>query len=166
VEKSIEDFYPLTYPFIDKIRPSGQPIDHQEDIHMTDHVQYLQPPGMHHNPAFSQVIVVESGARTIYIGGQNAVNAAGEIVGKGDLAAQTEQIFDNLEAALAAAGAKLENVIQWRMFIVQGQDLRPGFGVFQRRWGNRGKPPLVTMAFVSGLANPDFLVEIEATAVI
>jgi enamine deaminase RidA (YjgF/YER057c/UK114 family) len=133
---------------------------------MTDHVQYLQPEGMHHNPAFSQVIVVESGARTIYIGGQNAVSAAGEIVGKGDLAAQTDQIFNNLETALAAAGAKLENVIQWRMFIVQGQDLLPGFDVFQRRWGRRGKPPLVTMAFVAGLANPDFLIEIEAVAVV
>jgi len=133
---------------------------------MTDYVHYLEPKGLHANPAFSQVIVVDSGARTVYIGGQNAVNAAGEIVGKGDLVAQTEQIFDNLETALAAAGARLENIIQWRIFIVQGQDLLQGFGVFQRRWGSRGKPPVITMAFVAGLANPDFLVEMEAVAIV
>jgi len=48
----------------------------------TTTVEYLNPDGLHTNPAFSQVVVTQSGARTVYIGGQNAINSAGEIVGK------------------------------------------------------------------------------------
>jgi enamine deaminase RidA (YjgF/YER057c/UK114 family) len=133
---------------------------------MSDSVHYINPETMHNNPAFSQGVIVDGHARTIYIGGQNAVDATGAVVGQGDLAAQTEQIFNNMETVLAEAGAKLENVIQWRLFIVQGQDIRPGFEVFQRRWGPHANPPLVSMAFVSALAHPDYLVEIEAIAVV
>jgi enamine deaminase RidA (YjgF/YER057c/UK114 family) len=121
---------------------------------------------MHHNPAFTQAVLVSGSARTLYIGGQNAVNAEGQIVGKGDIAAQTEQILKNVQTVLEAGGAKLEHVIKWGIYIVQGQPLQPGFEAFQRAWGRQPNPPIVTMAFVAALANPDFLVEIEAIAVI
>jgi enamine deaminase RidA (YjgF/YER057c/UK114 family) len=128
-------------------------------------VQYINPKGL---PAmgYSNVIVVPAGAKTIYIGGQDAVNAKGEIVGIGDLAAQTRQVMDNIETALAAAGAKLENVIKWNVYIVQGQDFLPGYQVFKERWGDRPNPPAVSGVVVVGLARPDFLVEIEAIAVV
>ena len=129
-------------------------------------VQHLNPKGLNQNPAFTNVVVVTGNARTIYIGGQDAIDASGNIVGKGDIAAQTEQIFKNMETALAAAGAKLEHVIKRTLYVVQGQDLRPGFAVFQKVWGNRPNPPLISMAFVAGLANPDFLVEMDAIAVV
>lgn len=87
-------------------------------------------------------------------------------MGKGDIAAQTEQIFRNLEAALAAAGASLDDVIKWNIYVVDGQTLEPAFEVFQRVWGQRRNPPLITLAYVSGLAQPDFLVELEAVAVV
>lgn len=93
-------------------------------------------------------------------------NGTGEVVGKGDLAAQTEQVFRNLEAALAAAGAALEHVIKWTIYVADGHALEPAFAVFQRLWGRRPNPPLITLARVSGLANPDFLVELEAIAVL
>ena len=128
-------------------------------------VAHLNPEGMHHNPAFTQAIVVEGNARTIYVGGQNAVAADGQIVGLGDLAAQTEQVLTNIETVLAAAGATLHDTVKWTIFIVQGQDLRPGFEVFQRHWGTEARPPVVSMAFVPALAHPDFLLEIEAIAV-
>jgi enamine deaminase RidA (YjgF/YER057c/UK114 family) len=128
------------------------------------HVTHLNPPGLHRNPAYSQAVVVEGSVRTIYVGGQNAVAADGRVVGVGDLAAQTEQIFDNLRTLLAAAGATLHDVVKWTVLVVQGQDLRPGFDVFRKAWGN-APPPIVTAAFVAGLAHPDFLVEIEAVAV-
>jgi enamine deaminase RidA (YjgF/YER057c/UK114 family) len=57
-------------------------------------------------------------------------------------------------------------MIKWTIYVVQGQPLQPGFEVFQRVWGGRPNPPLVTVLFVAGLANPDFLLEIEAIAVI
>jgi enamine deaminase RidA (YjgF/YER057c/UK114 family) len=132
----------------------------------TSQVQYLNPQGLHQNPAFTQAVAVTGAAKTIYIGGQNAVDASGNIVGKGDIAAQTEQVFRNLEIALAACGASLEHSIKWTIYLVQGQPLEPGFAVYQRVWGARPNPPLVTGLFVAGLAHPDFLVELEAVAVV
>jgi enamine deaminase RidA (YjgF/YER057c/UK114 family) len=129
-------------------------------------VQHLNPDTLHKNPAYSQAIVTSGNFKTVYVGGQNAVDASGTVVGKGDIAAQTEQIFKNLEAALEAGGARLEHVIKWSIYVVQGQPLQAGFEVFQRVWGNRGNPPVITMAFVAGLANPDFLAEMEAVAVV
>ena len=117
-------------------------------------------------PAFTQVVTVSGTAKTIYVGGQNAVTSSGEIVGRGHIAAQTEQVFRNLELALGAAGARLEHVIKWTIHVVDGQPLQPAFEVFQRVWGRRPNPPLITLAIVSALANPDFLVELEAIAVI
>jgi len=75
-------------------------------------VEYLQPDGMHHNPAFSQAILLPAGARTLIIGGQNAVDANGQLVGKGDIGAQTAKALENLQLCLKAAGATLEQLVQ------------------------------------------------------
>ena len=130
-------------------------------------VELLSPDGLVQNPAFSNVAVVSGQVRTIYIGGQDAVTADGEIVGKGDLAAQTAQVLANVETALAAGGAGPEHVVKWNLFIVEGQDIRQGYEAFQRVWGDRtSPPPLITAAFVSALAHPDFLVEMDAIAIV
>lgn len=129
-------------------------------------VQYLNPNELHKNPAYSQVVVTSGKVKTVYVGGQNAVDAAGAIVGKGDVKAQAEQVFRNLQIALAAGGASVEHVIKWNVYVVAGQPPQPAFEVFQRVWGNRPNPPLITVLFVSGLANPDFLMELEAVAVV
>jgi enamine deaminase RidA (YjgF/YER057c/UK114 family) len=129
-------------------------------------VQHVNPEGLHRNPAFTQAVVVSGRAKTIYIGGQNAVNAAGEIVGKGDIKAQAEQVFKNIEIILAACGATLEHIIKWNIYVVQGQDVQPAIEVFQRVWGRRPNPPLITGVFVSALANPDFLMEMEVVVVV
>lgn len=102
----------------------------------------------------------------VYVGGQDAVDASGAIVGKGDFKAQTEQILKNIQAALAAAGAQLEHVIKWNLYVVQGQSLETGFEVFQRVWGNRPNPPAISVMFIAGLAHPDFLAEMDAIAVV
>jgi enamine deaminase RidA (YjgF/YER057c/UK114 family) len=129
-------------------------------------VQYLNPDSLNKNPAFTNVIVVSGPVKTVYVGGQDAVDTSGKIIGKGDLKAQTEQILQNIQAALAAGGAQLENVIKWNLYILQGQSLREGFEVFQRIWGNRPNPPAISVMFVAGLAHPDFLAEMDAIAVI
>jgi enamine deaminase RidA (YjgF/YER057c/UK114 family) len=131
---------------------------------MTPQVTHLNPAGMHRNPAYSQGVVVEGNARTIYVGGQNAVNPDGQVVGVGDLAAQTEWALQNLATVLTAAGARLQDVVKLTVYLVQGQDFRAGYGAFQRACGD-APPPVVSAALVSGLAHPDFLVEIEAVAV-
>jgi enamine deaminase RidA (YjgF/YER057c/UK114 family) len=129
-------------------------------------VEHLYPESLPRNPAFTNVIAVSGAVKTVYIGGQDAIDASGAIVGKGDLAAQTEQILANVQACLAAAGAGMEHVVKWNVLIVQGQPLLPGFEVFQRVWGDRPNPPAITSAFVAGLAHHDFLAEIDAVAVV
>lgn len=129
-------------------------------------VEYLNPEHLHKNRAFTQVISVSGPVKTIYVGGQNAVDKQGNIVGKGNIKAQTQQVLANLREALTAAGAGPEHIIKWSMYLVQGQSLREGFEAFQQFWGVRPNPPTITMAYVSGLANPDFLLEMEAVAVV
>jgi enamine deaminase RidA (YjgF/YER057c/UK114 family) len=129
-------------------------------------VEHLNPETLHHNPAFTQAVAVSGAVKTIYIGGQNAVDASGAIVGRGDIAAQAEQVMHNVQAALAAGGAGLEHVIKWNIYLVQGQPVQPGFAVFQRVWGGRPNPPAITGLWVANLAHPDYLLEIDAIAVV
>jgi enamine deaminase RidA (YjgF/YER057c/UK114 family) len=100
-------------------------------------VQHINPDGLSRNPAFTNVITVTGPVRTIYIGGQDALDASGSIVGKDDLKLQTEQVFNNLLGALKAGDAELEHIIKWNIYVVQGQQIRPAFEVFQRVWGRR-----------------------------
>ncbi len=129
-------------------------------------IQHLNPDGLSKNPAFTNIVTVTGSVKTVYIGGQDALDASGAIVGKGDLVAQTEQVFHNLQVALQAAGAGLEHIVKWNIYLVQGQPIRPAFAVFQQVWGRRPNPPAITMMFVAGLANPEFLVEMDAIAVV
>jgi enamine deaminase RidA (YjgF/YER057c/UK114 family) len=133
---------------------------------MDGRVEFLNPDGLSQNPAFSNVAVVSGSVRTIYIGGQDAVDAEGNIVGIGDIAAQTEQVLRNLRTALAAAGAGPEHVVKWNVLVVDGQDFGAGYAAFQRVWGDQPHPPVITGAVVKGLAHPDFLVEMDAIAVV
>lgn len=128
-------------------------------------VTHLSPDGLHRNPYYSQAVAVQGNVKTIYVGGQNAVLADGSVVGVGDLRAQTEQVYKNLETVLKAAGGTLHDIVKWSIFVVQGQDILPSLGLFQQVWG-QAPPPAITVTFVAGLAHPDFLVEIEAIAVI
>jgi enamine deaminase RidA (YjgF/YER057c/UK114 family) len=127
-------------------------------------VQLISPDGLVKNPAFSHAAVVTGNVKTVYIGGQDAVDGDGNIVGKGDLGAQTEQVLRNVLTVLAAAGAGPEHVMKWNIYVLQGQSLMEGFQAFQRVWPQVTSPPLITGMFVAGLAHPDFLVEIEAVA--
>lgn len=126
-------------------------------------VRYLNPPELLQSPAFSQAVVVDQPSRTVYVGGQNGVDASGAVVG--DLAAQTAQAVDNARVALAAAGGQLTDVISWSIAVVTGQDLRAGFATMQHALAGRAHPPVVTVLQVAGLAVPGALIEISAIAV-
>jgi enamine deaminase RidA (YjgF/YER057c/UK114 family) len=130
------------------------------------YITHINPEGLHKNRAFTQAIVTRGHVKTVYVGGQDAVDASGNIVGKGDIKKQAEQVLKNLQVALAAAGANLEHVVKWNIYIVQGQSAQAGFKVFQSVWGNQPNPPTITMVFVAGLAHPDFLMEMDAVAAI
>jgi enamine deaminase RidA (YjgF/YER057c/UK114 family) len=91
---------------------------------MRGSVEHLNPDGSHKNPAYSQVVVATGDVQTVYVGGQSAVDTAGNVAGRDDIKVQAEQIFVNLETALAAAGARLDHVVKWNTYVVQGQPPR------------------------------------------
>ena len=128
-------------------------------------ITHLNPEGMHSNPAFSQAITVDGPHRVVYVGGQNAVDGSGNIVGRGDIGAQSEQVARNLMMVLDAAGASIEHVVKWNVYFVQGQNPRAAFEAFHRVLGPMEKPPTIIVLQVAGLAHPDFLLELEAVAV-
>ena len=133
---------------------------------MAGSVSYLKPEGLHKNAAFSHVVVCSGKTRTVYVGGQNAVDGTGTIVGTGDIAAQAAQIAINLRIALAAANAGVEHIVKWTIFVLNGQPLGPPMGAFQQVLGRLPNAPAISVVFVAALANPDFLLEVEAIAVV
>jgi enamine deaminase RidA (YjgF/YER057c/UK114 family) len=131
---------------------------------MKDNIQYINPDELPKNPAFSQAIITRGHGKTIYIGGQDAVNQKGEIVGKGDLKAQTGQVMQNMQAALEACGATFSDVVKMNIYLMQGQDFRQGYEVSQKFMAGIKNPPTITGIMVAGFAHPDFLLEIDAIA--
>ena len=131
---------------------------------MKQQIQHINPDGMHKHAAFTQAVATIGPGKTIYIGGQNAVNTRGEIVGTDDLAAQTIQSMQNVEAVLEASGAGWNQVVKLSIYIVQGNDLLLAFQAAQRFLGKIARPPAVTVLIVAGLANPAFLLEVDAIA--
>lgn len=129
-------------------------------------IEFLNPDDLLKNPAFSQVAITKGNGSTIYIGGQNAITKDLEIIGKGDIALQTDFILKNIEIALNDCDATLDDLFKLTIYIVQGQDLRKGFEGAQRFLKKLSNPPVITGIVVAGLANPDYLVEIEAVAFI
>ncbi len=128
-------------------------------------VQRLRPPGLVSSPAFSHVAVVPPGATTIYVGGQNAVDPQGSLVGADDVAAQSRRALQNAATALAAAGATVDDVVQWTVLIVDGVDLGAAYGAIAAELAS-DEPALVTAARVAGLGVPGALVEISAVAAV
>lgn len=126
--------------------------------------RHINPAGLHRSPAFSQAVVVEQPAKTIYIGGQNGVDADGKVVGP-TVGEQTGQALRNLATILESEGASLANIVRWSIAVVDGHALDEGFGAFQRAWNPADPPPAITVHVVAGLG-PEFLVEIDAIAVV
>ncbi|WP_308466830.1 RidA family protein [Rathayibacter soli] len=128
-------------------------------------IERIRPEGLVHSPAFSHVAVVSPGATTIYVGGQNSVAANGALVGEGDVAEQSTRALENVRIALAAAGATIEDVVQWTVLFVDGVDITAGYKAIASDLAS-DEPALVTAARVAGLGVPGALVEIGAVAAI
>jgi enamine deaminase RidA (YjgF/YER057c/UK114 family) len=130
-----------------------------------DTVSYINPPQLHTNPAFTQAIRIPAGHDLVVIGGQNGVDASGQVVSD-DLAGQTRQALRNLQVCLEAAGAGVDDVVRWLILIKEGAPLQEGFAAFLEVWGQRPNPPVITAAIVSNLGVPGALCEIEALAAV
>ena len=128
-------------------------------------IQGIRPLGLVSSPAFSHVAVVPPIATTIYVGGQNAVDADGSLVGGGDVVVQSARALENAKAALAAAGATLGDVVHWTVLFVDGVDLAAGYGAIASELAS-DEPALVTGACVAGLGVPAAPVEICAVGAV
>lgn len=128
-------------------------------------IQRIRPDGLVFSPTFSHVAVIPPGATTIYVGGQNAVDADGALVGADDVAAQSSRALTNAKTALEAVGATTDDVVQWTVLFVDGVDLAAAYGAIAAELAS-DEPPLVTGARVAGLGVPGALVEIGAIAAV
>jgi enamine deaminase RidA (YjgF/YER057c/UK114 family) len=129
--------------------------------------EHKNPAGLHTPRGYSHVVSV-TGGRTLYVAGQVAYDAKGEIVGKGDLRAQARQVFENLRLALAGGGATFKDVVKFNTYVVnfKAEDLAALREVRGEVLKDLTAPPASTLVGVQALANPDFLIEIEAVAVV
>ena len=137
-------------------RPGGQ----------MSEIRRIRPDGLFNIPAYTQVVTA-SGGRTVFVSGQVAVEADGQPVGAGDLAAQAEKVMRNLEVALAAAGATFADVAKITTYVVGYRpEHRAVLGAVRARYFPADAPPASTLVGVSALAEPEWLVEVEAVAVV
>ena len=126
--------------------------------------QFLNPPALCLTSGWTHVVSMTAG-KTIHISGQVAVNERGETVGRGDLKRQTEQAFENLRQALAAAGATWNDVVVTRLYVVGLKPEHvPVIREVRSRYVSAQHPPASTLVGVSALVGPEWLIEIEATA--
>lgn len=126
---------------------------------------HLQPAGLAPPRGYSHVV----GARglQVYIAGQVAYDADGRVVGTGDLRAQAEQVFKNLGIALAAAGARVEDLVKTTIFVVGYEPAqRAVIAEVRSRFYGSAQPPASTLVGVQALALPELLIEVEAIAVV
>jgi enamine deaminase RidA (YjgF/YER057c/UK114 family) len=126
--------------------------------------QALNPSGLAVPTGYSHIAIVPAG-RQVHLSGQVALNQEREVVGRDDLAAQAEQVYANVESALAGAGAKLTDVFKMVTYVV---DLTPEKAASVRAVRNRrfgaGPYPASTMVGVTALVDPALLIEVEVIA--
>ena len=113
---------------------------------------------------YSQAASVRDG-RLVYIAGQVAMDPSGKLVGPGDFRAQAEQTFENLKAALAASGASFDNVVKLNSYFVDIKQV-PAFREVRDKYINGTHPPVSTAVEVRRLVREEWLIEVEAIAVV
>ena len=131
--------------------------------------EFLNPPDLPNwQQAFSQLVIVEvAGIRTIYVAGQVSVDEQKNLIGAGDLASQAEQAFRNLTRALAAAGASTADVVKVNVYIkhYQPSDAAIVGEAFRKAFPHQNLP-VSTWLGVEALAEEEFLIEVDAVAVV
>ena len=125
---------------------------------------FINPETMHTPTGYTHVVEVTAG-RPVYIAGQVALDLAGVLVGPGDIRAQARQVFDNLQAALQAVGARFDQVVKLTYYLVDATQL-PVVREVRDQYINTQQPPASTAVEVRRLFLDDLLIEVEAVAVI
>ncbi len=122
---------------------------------------YLNPDALSPPRGYTHLVQI---GQTVYIAGQIAVASDGSVVGKGDAEAQVRQIWRNLETAIRSVNGALTDIVKTTTYVI---DIAHATAVRKVRDELfLSKPPTSTLLVVAGLAHADFLVEIEAIAVV
>ena len=127
-------------------------------------VKRSNPPTLSAPTGYTHIVEVTGPGKTIYISGQIALDKEGRVVGEGDMKAQAEQVFKNLQAALTAAGATFGDVVKMNTYITD-MDKAPAVREVRARYFG-STTPASTLVQVVRLARPEFMLEIEVTAVV
>ena len=123
----------------------------------------VQPKGLFDpRPRYAQMA---RAGNTLYLAGQTSINEKGETVGKGDIEAQARQVFENLKKALAAEGATFDHVVKLNIYSTNAPVHREPVSKVRRQYFPKETVPS-TFVGVPALVNPDWLLEIEAIAVL
>ncbi len=127
-------------------------------------VEFINPSELTQG-TYSHVAVVSGSARTLYVSGQVAMDAAGQIVGS-SFAEQTEQVFKNLAIALAAGGAQWHHIVKMNVFVrdLTSSKVKTLRGIRQRHFG--AHQPASTLVATPALVHEDLMLEIEVVAVV
>jgi 2-iminobutanoate/2-iminopropanoate deaminase len=125
----------------------------------------INPDGIHKPFAnYSHVVTAEGAQKLVFCAGQVPVDPNGTVLPPDDFDAQAKMVMENLTKALAAGGAKMSDVTKITIYICNPEDVPKARGVLQTYFG--AHPPGSTLCILRGLANPDFLLEIEAIAAV
>jgi reactive intermediate/imine deaminase len=127
-------------------------------------VTFINPDSMPPASGYTHVVEVKN-CRMLFISGQVPLDRDGALIGQGDLAAQTDQVFKNIKGALEAAGAGFAEVVKLTLYmtdIAQIQVVRE----VRDRFVNKQNPPASSAVEVSRLVSEHFLIEVDAVAAI
>lgn len=129
--------------------------------------KFINPSTLSTPTGYTHVVTIAGGGKLIYISGQVSLDPSGTVVGKGNFAAQARQVHDNLIAALAAAGAKPADVVKINSYVVNYKpEHRAVLREIRGPMFGKDNPPASTLVGVQALALEDFMLEVEAVAVI
>jgi reactive intermediate/imine deaminase len=127
-------------------------------------VKFIKSDKLSPSVGYSQAVTVMSG-RLVYVAGQVAMDPSGKLIGPGDFRAQTAQIFENLKAALTASGASFDNVVKLNSYFVDIKQA-PVFREVRDKYIDVTHPPVSTAVEVRRLVREEWLLEVEAIAVV
>jgi enamine deaminase RidA (YjgF/YER057c/UK114 family) len=130
-----------------------------------DDVRYLNPETLPKPAGYAHVVDAPARGRLIHVSGQVALDRSGTLIGAGDFREQATRCFENLKAALAAAGADFQHVVKINMFVLDMAHLQTLREV-RDRYVDTAKPPASTLVQVSRFFRDDLMFEVDATAVI
>jgi enamine deaminase RidA (YjgF/YER057c/UK114 family) len=124
----------------------------------------LKPAGLaDSSERYSQGVVIEEGRGFLFIAGQTATDREGNVVGIGDIGAQVSKVFENLGVVLKEAGLGFENLVKITTYLTD-RVFREEYNRVRKQFLPKGQLPASTLLIISGLARPEFLIEIEAVA--